>query len=72
MTSYECGFNPFEDIRSKFEVRYFMVALLFIVFDLEVALLLPWVIFALRDLNFLIFLVLFLLLFLLFGVFFFE
>lgn len=72
MSSYECGFNPFEDIRSKFEVRYFMVALLFIIFDLEIALLLPLVVFVLNDLNFLVFLVLIVLLLLLFGAFFFE
>lgn len=42
-SSYECGFNPYEDARMKFEVRFFLVGLLFIVFDLEVAFLLPWI-----------------------------
>jgi len=42
-SAYECGFHPFEDTRSKFDVRFYLVAILFIIFDLEVALLLPWV-----------------------------
>ena len=39
---YECGFEAFEDTRSKFDVRYYLVAILFIVFDLEIAFLFPW------------------------------
>ncbi|MDR2851696.1 MAG: NADH-quinone oxidoreductase subunit A [Burkholderiaceae bacterium] len=39
---YECGFDAFEDARMKFDVRYYLVAILFILFDLEVAFLLPW------------------------------
>ncbi|MBF0332169.1 MAG: NADH-quinone oxidoreductase subunit A [Alphaproteobacteria bacterium] len=39
---YECGFEPFDDARSKFEVRFYLVAILFIIFDLEVAFLFPW------------------------------
>jgi NADH-quinone oxidoreductase subunit A len=42
-SAYECGFHPFEDTRSKFDVRFYLVAILFIVFDLEVAFLFPWV-----------------------------
>jgi NADH-quinone oxidoreductase subunit A len=41
LSAYECGFNPYEDARSRFEVRFFLVGVLFIVFDLEVAYLLP-------------------------------
>jgi len=41
---YECGFNPYGDSRSKFEVRFYLVAILFIVFDLELTFLFPWVI----------------------------
>lgn len=41
LSAYECGFNPYEDARSRFEVRFFLVGILFIVFDLEVAYLLP-------------------------------
>lgn len=41
--SYECGFDPFEDARSRFDVRFYLVALLFIIFDLEVAFLFPLV-----------------------------
>ena len=39
---YECGFEPFEDSRMKFDVRFYLVAILFIIFDLEVAFLFPW------------------------------
>ncbi len=42
LTPYECGFAPFDDARSKFDVRYYLVAILFIIFDLEVAFLFPW------------------------------
>lgn len=41
-SSYECGFDPFEDTRSKFDVRFYLVAILFIIFDLEVVFLFPW------------------------------
>lgn len=41
-TAYECGFDAFEDSRMKFDVRYYLVAILFIVFDLEIAFLFPW------------------------------
>ena len=41
---YECGFEPFEDTRMKFDVRYYLVAILFILFDLEIAFLFPWAI----------------------------
>ena len=40
-SSYECGFNPFSDARNKFEVRYYLVAILFIIFDLELLFLFP-------------------------------
>ncbi len=39
---YECGFEAFEDARMKFDVRYYLVAILFIIFDLEIAFLIPW------------------------------
>src|ERR1700712_3018880 len=42
LSAYECGFNPFDDARMKFDVRFYLVAILFIVFDLEVAFLFPW------------------------------
>jgi NADH-quinone oxidoreductase subunit A len=42
LSAYECGFEPFEDTRMKFDVRYYLVAILFIIFDLEVAFLFPW------------------------------
>jgi len=42
VSAYECGFAPFDDARSKFDVRYYLVAILFIIFDLEVAFLFPW------------------------------
>ena len=43
-SSYECGFDAFDDARSKFDVRFYLVAILFIIFDLEVAFLFPWAI----------------------------
>jgi NADH-quinone oxidoreductase subunit A len=42
LSPYECGFEPFEDTRARFDVRYYLVAILFIVFDLEIAFLFPW------------------------------
>ena len=39
---YECGFNPFDDSRMRFDVRFYLVAILFIIFDLEIAFLFPW------------------------------
>ena len=42
LSAYECGFNPFDDARLKFDVRFYLVAILFIIFDLEVAFLFPW------------------------------
>ncbi len=39
---YECGFEPFEDARHKFDVRFYLISILFIIFDLEVAFLFPW------------------------------
>lgn len=50
LSTYECGFAPFEDSRSQFDVRFYLVALLFIIFDLEVAFLFPWAI-TLRDIG---------------------
>jgi NADH-quinone oxidoreductase subunit A len=42
LSAYECGFNAFDDARMKFDVRYYLVSILFIIFDLEVAFLFPW------------------------------
>ena len=42
LSPYECGFDPFDDARSKFDIRFDLVAILFIIFDLEVAFLFPW------------------------------
>ncbi len=42
LSPYECGFEPFADSRTKFDVRYYLVAILFIIFDLEIAFLFPW------------------------------
>ena len=43
VSTYECGFNAFDDARMKFDVRFYLVAILFIIFDLEVAFLFPWI-----------------------------
>ena len=50
LSPYECGFEAFEDARMKFDVRYYLVAILFILFDLEIAFLFPWAV-ALNDLG---------------------
>ncbi len=42
LSAYECGFEAFEDARGKFDVRFYLVAILFIIFDLEIAFLFPW------------------------------
>src|SRR5215467_15487351 len=44
LSAYECGFNAFEDARAQFDVRFYLVSILFIIFDLEVAFLFPWAI----------------------------
>jgi NADH-quinone oxidoreductase subunit A len=50
LSPYECGFAAFEDARMKFDVRYYLVAILFILFDLEIAFLFPWAV-ALNDIG---------------------
>jgi len=50
LSAYECGFNAFDDARMKFDVRFYLVSILFIIFDLEVAFLFPWAI-ALGDIG---------------------
>ena len=50
LSPYECGFEAFEDARMKFDVRYYLVAILFIIFDLEIAFLFPWAV-AFRDVS---------------------
>lgn len=42
ISAYECGFDPFDDARSSFDIQFYLVAILFIIFDLEVAFLFPW------------------------------
>lgn len=42
LSPFECGFAPFEDARMKFDVRYYLIAIIFIIFDLEIAFLFPW------------------------------
>lgn len=44
LKAYECGFDPFENARMKFDIRFYLVAILFIIFDLEVTFLIPWAI----------------------------
>jgi NADH-quinone oxidoreductase subunit A len=44
LTAYECGFNPFEDSRSEFDIRFYIVAILFLIFDLEISFLFPFVV----------------------------
>nr|YP_009138178.1 NADH dehydrogenase subunit 3 [Gracilaria vermiculophylla]AHZ58205.1 NADH dehydrogenase subunit 3 [Gracilaria vermiculophylla]AXI97805.1 NADH dehydrogenase subunit 3 [Gracilaria vermiculophylla]WDZ68096.1 NADH dehydrogenase subunit 3 [Gracilaria vermiculophylla] len=42
ISAYECGFNPFDDARSTFDIRFYLVAILFLIFDLEISFLFPW------------------------------
>ena len=44
VSAYECGFDPFDDARARFDIRFYLVAILFIIFDLEIAFLFPWAI----------------------------
>ena len=50
LSAYECGFNAFDDARMKFDVRFYLVAILFIIFDLEIAFLFPWAV-AFKDIS---------------------
>ncbi len=50
LSAYECGFEAFENARMKFDVRYYLVAILFIIFDLEIAFLFPWAV-VLREIG---------------------
>ncbi len=50
VSAYECGFNAFDDARMKFDVRFYLVCILFIIFDLEIAMLFPWAV-AFQDIS---------------------
>ncbi|KJV56628.1 NADH-ubiquinone/plastoquinone oxidoreductase, chain 3 family protein [Orientia chuto str. Dubai] len=45
LESYECGFDPFSNARSKFNIRFYLISMLFIIFDLEIAFLIPWAVY---------------------------
>jgi len=51
LSAYECGFDPFDDARHTFEIKFYLVAILFIIFDLEVAFLFPWALFV-KNVNY--------------------
>lgn len=51
LSAYECGFNPFEDARTTFDIRFYLVAILFLIFDLEISFLFPWII-SLKSIGF--------------------
>lgn len=51
-SSYECGFNPFSDSRVKFEIRFYLIGILFIIFDLEITFLFPWLLIIMNDMSF--------------------
>ena len=53
ISSYECGFNPFSDSRIKFEIRFYLIGILFIIFDLEITFLFPWLMIVMEKLTFL-------------------
>nr|YP_009511954.1 NADH dehydrogenase subunit 3 [Melanthalia intermedia]AXI97881.1 NADH dehydrogenase subunit 3 [Melanthalia intermedia] len=50
VSAYECGFNPFDDARATFDIRFYLVAILFLIFDLEISFLFPWSL-VLRDIS---------------------
>jgi len=50
-SSYECGFNPFSDSRVKFEIRFYLIGILFIIFDLEIIFLFPWLFLVIKELT---------------------
>lgn len=50
ISAYECGFNPFDDARTTFDIRFYLVAILFLIFDLEISFLFPWSI-ILKDIS---------------------
>lgn len=52
VSSYECGFNPFSDSRVKFEIRFYIVGILFIIFDLEIIFLFPWLLIIMENMTF--------------------
>lgn len=64
VSAYECGFSPFDDARQKFDIRFYLVSILFIIFDLEVVFLFPWSI-VLFSINFFGFFTMFIFLFVL-------
>ena len=71
VSSYECGFSPFEDARKPFDIKFYLVSILFIIFDLEVSFLFPWV-FSLASNDLFSFWTMFLFLFILTAGFFYE
>jgi NADH-quinone oxidoreductase subunit A len=52
LSTYECGFSPFGDSRTKFEIKFYLVGILFIIFDLEIVYLFPWILVIMDNLNF--------------------
>jgi NADH-quinone oxidoreductase subunit A len=64
VSAYECGFNPFDDARRKFDVRFYLVGILFIIFDLEVIYLFPWAV-SFNEINTFGFITMFIFLFIL-------
>lgn len=53
ISSYECGFSPFSDSRVKFEIRFYLIGILFIIFDLEITFLFPWLFIIVEKISFL-------------------
>lgn len=71
LSIYECGFSPFEDSRGRFEVRFYIVAILFMIFDLEIVFLFPWII-IFNNISYIMFLTMIIFLLILFIGFFYE
>ena len=64
VSPYECGFNPFYDARVQFEVKFYLIGILFIIFDIEISLLFPWIV-SLKYLSFIGFSIMFVFIFIL-------
>lgn len=71
LSIYECGFSPFEDSRGRFEVRFYIVAILFMIFDLEIVFLFPWIV-IFDNISYITFLTMIIFLLILFIGFFYE
>lgn len=72
LSAYECGFNPFSDSRIKFEIRFYIIGILFIIVDLELLFFIPWLLVVTKGLNIIVRIIMFIFILLLFLGFLYE